>query len=88
MAGDRTDRNLVLCCMRAGAKEFLSAPIESQQLFSAIERVRKESTTKSQDPLLQDLSLTAKLVELFLKLAALRFFGCEFLLECNQVGSS
>jgi pilus assembly protein CpaE len=30
VAGDRTDRNLVLCCMRAGAKEFLSAPIESQ----------------------------------------------------------
>ena len=42
VAGDRTDRNLVLCCMRAGAKEFLSAPIESQQLFSAIERVRKD----------------------------------------------
>ena len=41
VAGDRTDRNLVLCCMRASAKEFLSAPIESQQLFSAIERVRK-----------------------------------------------
>jgi FixJ family two-component response regulator len=41
VAGDGTDRNLVLCCMRAGAKEFFSAPIESQPLFSAIERVRK-----------------------------------------------
>jgi len=41
VAGDRTDMDLVLRCMRAGAKEFLSAPIESQQLFSAIERVRK-----------------------------------------------
>ena len=41
VAGDRTDRDLIFRCMRAGAKEFLSAPIESQQLFSAIERVRK-----------------------------------------------
>ena len=41
VAGDRTDMDLVLRCMRAGAKEFLSAPIESQQLFSAIDRVRK-----------------------------------------------
>ena len=41
VAGDRTDADLILRCMRAGAKEFLSAPIESQQLFSAIERVRK-----------------------------------------------
>ena len=47
VAGDRTDRNLVLCCMRAGAKEFLSAPIESQQLFSAIERVRKDIRNRS-----------------------------------------
>ena len=41
VAGDRTDMDLVLRCMRAGAKEFLSAPIERRQLFSAIERVRK-----------------------------------------------
>ena len=40
VAGDRTDRDLVLRCMRAGAKEFLSNPIEGQQLFDAIERVR------------------------------------------------
>jgi pilus assembly protein CpaE len=38
VAGDQTDMDLVLRCMRAGAKEFLSAPIESQQLFSAIEK--------------------------------------------------
>jgi pilus assembly protein CpaE len=41
VAGDRTDADLILRCMRAGAKEFLSTPIESQQLFSAIERVSK-----------------------------------------------
>ena len=50
VAGDRTDRNLVLCCMRAGAKEFLSAPIESQQLFSAIERVRKVTISRPLGP--------------------------------------
>lgn len=41
VAGDRSDWDLILRCMRAGAKEFLSNPIESQQLFPAIERVRK-----------------------------------------------
>jgi pilus assembly protein CpaE len=41
VAGDKTDADLILRCMRAGAKEFLSTPIESQQLFSAIERVSK-----------------------------------------------
>ncbi|MFN8008932.1 MAG: AAA family ATPase [Terriglobia bacterium] len=41
VAGDRTDADLILRCMRAGAKEFLSTPIESQQLFTAIERVSK-----------------------------------------------
>lgn len=40
VAGDRTDGDLILRCMRAGAKEFLSNPIEGQQLFDAIERVR------------------------------------------------
>jgi FixJ family two-component response regulator len=50
VAGDSTDRNLVLCCMRAGAKEFLSAPIESQQLFSAIERVRKVTLSRPLGP--------------------------------------
>ena len=35
-AGDRTDMELVLRCMRAGAKEFFSAPIETNQLFPAI----------------------------------------------------
>ena len=50
VAGDRTDRNLVLCCMRAGAKEFLSAPIESQQLFSAIERVKKVTLSRPLGP--------------------------------------
>lgn len=40
-AGDRTDSDLIFRCMRAGAKEFLSAPIQSEQLFPAIERVRK-----------------------------------------------
>lgn len=50
VAGDRTDRELILRCMRAGAKEFLSAPIESQQLFSAIERVRKVMRGQSLGP--------------------------------------
>ena len=40
-SGDPTDLNLVLRCMRAGAKEFLTAPIQAKQLFCAIERVRK-----------------------------------------------
>lgn len=47
VAGDRTDRDLILRCMGAGAKEFLSTPIESQQLFSAIERVRKVARSQS-----------------------------------------
>jgi len=50
VSGDRTDRNLVLCCMRAGAKEFLSAPIEASQLFSAIERVRKVTIRRPLGP--------------------------------------
>ena len=50
VAGDRTDADLILRCMRAGAKEFLSAPIESQQLFSAIERVRKVASSRSLGP--------------------------------------
>ena len=47
VAGDRTDRELILRCMRAGAKEFLSAPIESQQLFDAIEHVRMDTRNRS-----------------------------------------
>lgn len=52
VAGDRSDWDLVLRCMRAGAKEFLSNPIESQQLFPAIERVRHcvEKTDGSRRP--------------------------------------
>ena len=45
-AGDRTDMELVLRCMRAGAKEFLSAPIETSQLFPAIERVKKVALSR------------------------------------------
>jgi pilus assembly protein CpaE len=50
VAGDRTDRELILRCMRAGAKEFLSAPIESQQLFLAIEHVRMDTRIRPFGP--------------------------------------
>jgi len=50
VAGDRTDRDLVLRCMRAGAKEFLSNPIESQQLFSATEHVRMDTRIRPLEP--------------------------------------
>lgn len=49
VAGDRTDADLILRCMRAGAKEFLSTPIEGQQLFNAIERVSKVHAVVNRD---------------------------------------
>ncbi len=49
VAGDRTDADLILRCMRAGAKEFLSTPIESPQLFNAIERVSKVHAVVNRD---------------------------------------
>ncbi len=41
VSGDSTDADMILRSMRAGAKEFLSKPVESQALFAAIERVSK-----------------------------------------------
>jgi len=41
VAGNGTDADVILRSMRAGAKEFLSAPLEKQALFAAIERVSK-----------------------------------------------
>jgi pilus assembly protein CpaE len=44
VAGNGTDADVILRSMRAGAKEFLSEPLESQPLFAAIERVSKVHT--------------------------------------------
>ncbi len=41
VAGEGTDADLILRSMRAGAKEFLSTPLDSQALFAAIARVSK-----------------------------------------------
>ena len=47
VAGDRKNLALVLRCMRAGAKEFLTAPLQGKELFPAIERVRKVIPSRS-----------------------------------------
>jgi pilus assembly protein CpaE len=49
VSGDSTDADMILRSMRAGAKEFLSKPVESQTLFTAIERVSKVHAVISQD---------------------------------------
>ncbi|MEW5979820.1 MAG: response regulator [Acidobacteriota bacterium] len=41
VSGDSTDADMILRSMRAGAKEFLPKPVETQTLFAAIERVSK-----------------------------------------------
>jgi pilus assembly protein CpaE len=41
VAGDGTDADLILRSMRAGAKEFLSIPLDSKALLTAIERISK-----------------------------------------------
>jgi pilus assembly protein CpaE len=41
VAGDGTDADLILRSMRAGAKEFLSTPLDSKALLGAIERISK-----------------------------------------------
>jgi pilus assembly protein CpaE len=41
VAGDGTDADLILRSMRAGAKEFLSTPLDSKALLTAIERISK-----------------------------------------------
>jgi pilus assembly protein CpaE len=49
VSGDSTDADMILRSMRAGAKEFLSKPVESKTLFTAIERVSKVHAVVSQD---------------------------------------
>lgn len=49
VAGNGTDADAILRSMRAGAKEFLSAPLESQALFAAIERVSKVHTVATKE---------------------------------------
>src|SRR5262245_8627535 len=49
VAGDGTDADAILRSMRAGAKEFLSAPLESQPLFAAIDRVSKVHTVATKE---------------------------------------
>ncbi len=49
VTGDGTDADLILRCMRTGAKEFLAAPIDSQALFAAIERVSKVQAVSSKE---------------------------------------
>lgn len=49
VAGNGTDADVILRSMRAGAKEFLSTPLESQSLFAAIERVSKVHTVASKE---------------------------------------
>ena len=49
VAGNGTDADVILRSMRAGAKEFLSAPLESQSLFAAIERVSKVHTVATKE---------------------------------------
>src|SRR5919108_4546155 len=49
VSGDSTDADMILRSMRAGAKEFLSKPVESKTLFTAIERVSKVHAVSTQD---------------------------------------
>jgi pilus assembly protein CpaE len=49
VAGNGTDADVILRSMRAGAKEFLSAPLERQPLFAAIERVSKVHTVATKE---------------------------------------
>ena len=49
VAGNGTDADVILRSMRAGAKEFLSEPLESQPLFAAIERVSKVHTVATKE---------------------------------------
>jgi pilus assembly protein CpaE len=49
VAGNGTDADVILRSMRAGAKEFLSAPLEKQPLFAAIERVSKVHTVATKE---------------------------------------
>ena len=49
VAGNGTDADVILRSMRAGAKEFLSAPLERQSLFAAIERVSKVHTVAAKE---------------------------------------
>jgi len=49
VAGNGTDADVILRSMRAGAKEFLSTPLESQSLFAAIERVSKVHTVVTKE---------------------------------------
>jgi pilus assembly protein CpaE len=49
VAGDGTDADLILRSMRAGAKEFLSTPIDSKALFAAIERLTKVQTAATKE---------------------------------------
>jgi pilus assembly protein CpaE len=49
VAGDGTDADLILRSMRAGAKEFLSAPLDSKALLTAIERISKAHTAVTKE---------------------------------------
>jgi len=49
VAGNGTDADVILRSMRAGAKEFLSAPLESQSLLAAIERSSKVHTVATKE---------------------------------------
>jgi pilus assembly protein CpaE len=49
VAGDGTDADLILRSMRAGAKEFLSTPLDNQALFAAIERVGKVQAVRTKE---------------------------------------
>ena len=49
VAGNGTDADVILRSMRAGAKEFLSTPLESQSLFAAIDRVSKVHTVATKE---------------------------------------
>src|SRR5262245_2819842 len=49
VAGDGTDADAILRSMRAGVKEFLSSPMESQPLFAAIERVSNVHTVATKE---------------------------------------
>jgi pilus assembly protein CpaE len=49
VAGDGTDAELILRSMRAGAKEFLSTPLDGKALFAAIERVSKVHAVASRE---------------------------------------
>jgi len=49
VAGDGTDADLILRSMRAGAKEFLSTPLDSKALLTAIERISKAHAAVTKD---------------------------------------